>query len=105
MCLRFVEELSNRRVEHSTEKQRRIMAAGTPSGRLHADDVLHVLDTFAIPLIIERRKPVGRTAPLFVNVRMATLARLRIHEELRWNTAAVACLYRTWKKLAIHAIA
>src|SRR5262249_18545698 len=36
--LRFVEKLTNRRVEHSAEEQRRIVAAGTPFRRLYTDD-------------------------------------------------------------------
>src|SRR5262249_32948683 len=43
--------------------------------------------------------------PLLVNIRMAALARLRIHKELRWNTATMTCLDRTREKRAIRAIA
>ena len=45
-------------VEFAVEEDRVIVAAGAPFGRLDTGYVLHVLDRFAIPLVIERGKMV-----------------------------------------------
>ena len=40
MRLRFVEQLTNRCIEHPAKQQRRIVTTGAPLRRLRADDVL-----------------------------------------------------------------
>src|SRR5208283_2219529 len=72
------------------ENQRMVVAAAAPERRLDADRVLHVLDGFPVPLIIERRHVVHRALPLIVNVSVTRAARLGIHEELRGDGLAVA---------------
>ena len=67
------------------KSKRRIVAARAPFGGLHAGDILHVLDAFAIPLIVEGRKMMSGAVPLFVNVRVAALAGFRLHEIFRGN--------------------
>jgi hypothetical protein len=97
--------LAHWRVEHSAEEQGRVMAAGAPFRGAYADNVLHVFDAFAIPLIIERGEAMSGTAPLVVDVGMAALARLRLHEEFCRDRAPMRRLSRTGKELAIHSIA
>ena len=80
-----VHELFDRRIHSAGIEHRRIMASAAPFGRLGADRILHVLDRFAIPLVVERRKMVGGTVPLVVNIFMTTLAGIRLHEELARN--------------------
>ena len=64
--LRFgrVDLFLDRPVEAAVEEDRVIVAAGTPLRRLCADDVLHVLDRLAVPLVVERREVVHRRLPL-----------------------------------------
>ena len=81
--------LANRSIEHSAEEKRWIVATGAPFRGFHAGDVLHVFDAFAIPLIVEGRKVVGGTVPLFVNVGVAAFAGLRLHEIFCRNIFAV----------------
>src|SRR5262245_65537861 len=47
----------------------------------------------------------SRTAPLRINVGMAALARLRVHEELCRDLGAVHCLSRTREERAIYSVA
>src|SRR6266700_325843 len=81
------------------------MTAGAPLGRFHAGDVLHILDAFAIPLIVERRKVVRGTVPLFVNVGVAAFASLRLHKVFCRNVFAVPRLRGTRKELPAGAVA
>ena len=85
LSLRRVDLLFNGRVKSAIEEDRVIVAAGAPLGGLDPSHILHVLDGFSIPLIIERRKMVHGRVPLLVDVRMATLARLRSHEKVGRN--------------------
>ena len=78
--LRTVHDLLDRRIHHAAVKHRGIMTACAPLGRPRALDVLHVLDTLAIPLIVERRKMMCRALPLLVDILMAALAGIRFHE-------------------------
>ena len=100
LCRRSIFNLANRRIEHSAEEQRRIVTASTPFGGFHPGDVLHVLNTFAIPLIVEGRKVMRRAVPLFVDVFVAPLASLRLHEIFRGNVFSVFGLRGTWEKFA-----
>ena len=83
--LRFrrVDLLLDRPIEPSVEEHRVIVTAGAPLRRLRADDVLHVLDRFAVPLVVERREVVHRRVPLIVDVLVAAAARRAGQEEVR----------------------
>jgi ABC-type sugar transport system permease subunit len=61
----------HRRVHHAVEQNGRIMAPSAPLGGFHPDHILHVLNGFAVPLVIERREMVSRGVPLLINVSMA----------------------------------
>src|SRR6266498_5390809 len=100
--LRFrrVDLLADRAVEASVEKYRVIVAAGTPFRRLRAHHILHVLDRFAVPLIVERREVVRRRAPLLVDVAMAPPAALAGHEERGRDEAVDVRVRRRWKERA-----
>jgi hypothetical protein len=63
-------------VEASIEENGVIMTAGAPFGWRGSDDLLHVLDRTAVPLVVDRREVVGGGVPLFVNVAMASAAGL-----------------------------
>ena len=77
---RTAHNLFDRRIEQAAVEQRRIVATGAPFRRLHARDFLHVLDALAVPLVVERRKMVDGTIPLFVDVGVAALASIGLHE-------------------------
>src|SRR5258708_39730380 len=81
------------------------MAAGAPFRRAHSGYVLHVLDALAIPLIVERREMMRGAGPLLVNVRVAALAGLRLHEIFRGNVAAIFGLRGAGEKLALRSVA
>src|SRR4030095_13020775 len=68
--------LPDRRIEHSAEEQCWVVATRAPLRRSYAGDVLHVFDAFAIPLIVERGKMVGRAIPLLVHIFVAAFAGL-----------------------------
>src|SRR5258708_35691316 len=86
---RLVNVLLDGRVHHAAEEQGGIVAAGAPFGLLHAVNFLHVLDAFAIPLIVERREVVHGALPLLVNVGVAALAGLRFQEVVGRDVVAV----------------
>src|ERR1700687_2535371 len=48
-------DLANRRIKLAAEEQGRVVTTGAPFARLDPRDVLHVFNTLAIPLIVERR--------------------------------------------------
>src|ERR1700722_7678068 len=91
-------------VEHSAIKQRGIVATRAPFRRLHPDGVLHVLDAFSVPLIIERREMMRGTLPLFIDVRMAALAGIRLHEIIRGNVSAMGGLSGAWEIRALRTV-
>ena len=97
--------LPDRRIEHSAEKQRRIVAARAPLRTLYPSHVLHVLDAFPIPLIVERRKVMRRAVPLLIHIPMATLACLRLHEIFRRDIFSVARLHRAREEFPARSIA
>src|SRR5438270_9176520 len=80
------------------------MAACTPFGRLYTDHILHVLNAFPVPLVIERREMMHGARPLLVNVVMAALTGVRFHKILAWDRALMRCLGRAGKKRALGAI-
>ena len=79
-------------LHHAGKNQGVIVAASAPERRLDAVHVLHVLNRFAIPLVVERRHVVHRTLPLVIDVRMAGLAGFRVQEELRLDGLAIGGL-------------
>jgi hypothetical protein len=76
----LVDVLRDGLIHHAAEQQCRIVAASAPFGRLHAIHFLHVLNAFAVPLIVERGKMMNGTLPLLVNVRMAAFAGLGLQK-------------------------
>src|SRR5882757_6484106 len=78
-------DLLYRSIHHAAVEHRRIVASATPLRRLGADRILHVLDRFAIPLIVKRRKMVHRAEPLVIDVFVTTLAGVGLHEKLAGN--------------------
>src|SRR5580692_1292995 len=81
------------------------MAATAPLRGLGADRVLHVLDRLAVPLIIEGRKVVGRAEPLVVDVFVAALAGVGLHEKLAGNFLVAVDLSGTREERSLRAIA
>ena len=49
-----IDDFLDGRVEKAAVEQRGIVASSAPLRRLYANNILHVLDAFAIPLIIKR---------------------------------------------------
>ncbi len=96
--------LPDRRIEHSAEKQRRIVAARAPLRTLYTRYVLHVLDALPVPLIVERRKMMSRAVPLLVHIPMAALACLRLHKIFRRNIFSVARLHRAWEEFSTRSV-
>src|ERR1700722_10574586 len=82
-------DFADRPIEHSAIKQRGFVATRAPFRRLDPNGVLHVLDAFSVPLIIERREMMRGTLPLFIDVSMAALAGIRLHEIIRGNMSAI----------------
>ena len=102
---RAVNDLLDGRIEEAAVKQRGIVAAGAPLGGTNAGDILHVLDTLAVPLIVEGREMVHRAVPLLVNVRMAALASVGFHEVLGGNVATMFSLRGTGEEFSLGAVA
>ncbi len=90
--LRRVDDLLDRRVHHPGLEDRRVVAPAAPLRRLDADHVLHVLDGFPVPLVVEAPAVVRRAVPLVEDVRVApgAPAALRVHVDRRRHQAAVA---------------
>ncbi len=105
--LRFgtVHDLLDRSIHQAAVEHGRIVASAAPFRRLGADRVLHVLDDLAIPLIVERREMVGRAVPLVVDVFVAALAGVGLHEELAGNLLLAIDLRGTGKEVAVGAVA
>ena len=105
--LRFrrVDLLLDRPIEPAVEEHRVIVAAGAPLRRRGADDVLHVLDRLAIPLVVERGEVVRRGLPLLVDVGVAPPAALAGHEEVGRDDAADVGVGRRGEERAVRAAA
>src|SRR5216683_4513194 len=101
----LVDVLLDGRVHHAAEQQGGIVAAGAPFGLFYAVDFLHVLDAFAVPLIVEGREVVHGALPLLVDVRVATLAGLGFQEVVGGDVAAVFGLRGAGEKFAVGAVA
>ena len=82
MSFGSVDAVFNWCIELPVEEHRVIVATGTPLGGPRSDYILHVLDGFPIPLVVERRKVVHGGIPLLVNIRVAALADLRGQKEV-----------------------
>src|SRR6266404_2809627 len=80
-------------------------ATGAPFRRLHARDFLHVLDALAVPLVVERRKMVDGTIPLFVDVGVAALASIGLHKVFGRDVAAMSGLSGAGEKFALRPVA
>ena len=85
---RCIDLVFDRLVETAIEEHGMIVASRAPLRALGARYVLHVLDGFAIVLIVERSKVMHRGVPLFVDVLVTLSAALRIHKEIGWDRAA-----------------
>src|SRR6266481_7445342 len=81
------------------------MAACAPLGGLYADHVLHVLDAFAIPGVVERGKMVRGALPLLVDVGVAALAALRLHKVGGWNLTVMQRLCGAGEEWARRSVA
>src|SRR5690349_17568669 len=84
---RCVNLLSDRPIESTVEEYGVIVATGAPLRGPGADDVLHVLDGFAVPLVVERGEMVDRRAPLVVDVTVAPGTALCSQEKICRNRA------------------
>ena len=73
----------DRPVEPPVEEDRVIVTARAPLRRRRANDVLHVLDRLAIPLVVERREMMRRRLPLLVDLRVTAAARLAREKKVR----------------------
>src|SRR6266705_2460940 len=105
LCLGTVDDLLDGYIHHAAIEHRRIVAATAPLRRTRAHHLLHVLNALAVPLIVEGGEVVRGGVPLHVDVLVATLTRLRLHEELAGNQFAIDRLRRTWKERPIRSIA
>ena len=105
-CLRLrrVDLLPNRTIEPSVEEDGVIVAAGAPLRRAGADDVLHVLDGSAVPLVVERGEVVGGRIPLLVDVAVAAPAHLAGQEEIGRNDVAGGGPRRGREERAVRAV-
>src|SRR6202795_2843018 len=101
----LVDVLLDGRVHHAAEEQGGIVAAGAPFGLFYAVDFLHVLDAFAIPLIVEGGEVVHGALPLLVDVGVAALAGLGFQEIVGGDVFAVFGLHGAGKKFAAGAVA
>ena len=53
LSLRSVDPLFDRTVEEAVEENRMVVASRAPLRRLRPDDILHVFDRLAVPLVVE----------------------------------------------------
>src|SRR6266568_7851823 len=100
-----VQELPYWGIHHTVEQQGHVVTTGAPAARPGTDDILHVFNRFAVPLVIERRKPMRRLRPLSVNVRVAVGTALRGHEKVGRNLPAGVGKQPggvEWPALAVH---
>ena len=81
------------------------MAAGTPFRGLYTNHILHVLNAASIPLVIERRKVMHRAVPLLVDVAVAALASVGLHEVFAGYLSFVRGLRGTRKERSLRPIA
>ena len=94
----FVDQFANRRIHHARKQEGGVVAAAAPLGRLGPNDILHVFDALAVPLIVERRKMMRRREPLFIGVLVASLAFFGFREEVDRDESLGICPGRTGKE-------
>ena len=104
-AIRAMHDLLDRRIHQPAVEHGGIVASAAPLRRLGADRILHVLDRLAVPLIVERRKVVRRTEPLVVDIFVAALAGVGLHEKLAGNFLLAVDLRRTGEERALGAVA
>ena len=102
---RTMHDLLDRRIHQAAVENGRIVASAAPFRGLGADGILHVFDRLAVPLIIKRRKMVRRTEPLVVDILVATLAGVGLHEKLAGDFLLSIDLRGTGKKRTLRTIA
>ena len=102
--LRRVDLLLDRLVELATEEDGVIVASGAPLRGLRPDRILHILDRFPVPLVVEGGEMMGRGVPLVVDLLVATRTRLRVHEKVRRNRPAGARRRRRWKEWTVRSL-
>src|SRR5713226_3843136 len=98
-----VYDLFDGSVHQSAVEHGRIVAPSAPLGRFGADRILHVLNALAVPLVVEGRKVVHRTEPLVVDVLVAALAGVGLHEILAGNFLSAIDLGGTGEEGALRA--
>src|SRR4030095_7303548 len=91
LCFRSVDLFLNRSIEPPVEENGVIMTTSAPFERLRPTHVLHVLNRFSVPLVVERSEMMGRRIPLIVNLFVTASAFLARHEERRWVRDANGC--------------
>ena len=82
--LRFwrVDLVADWAVELPVEEHGMVVTSCTPFGRFGSDNILHVLNRFSVPLVIERREVVNRGIPLVIDVTMTAPARLTCQKKI-----------------------
>ncbi len=93
------------RIHFTRVKHGGIVATAAPFGGLGADRILHVLDTLAVPLIVERRKVMRGAIPFVVDILMAALARIGLHEEFAGNLLVAVNLRRAGEESTVWTVA
>ncbi len=101
---RTMHDLLDRRIHQAAVKNGRIVASTAPFRGLGADGILHVFDRLAVPLIIKRRKMVRRAEPLVVDILVATLAGVGLHEKLAGDFLLSVDLRGTGKERALRTV-
>jgi len=95
-------DLLDRRIEQNRCRAAGIMAAGAPLGRTHAGNVLHVLDAFPVPSVVEGGEMVHRAVPLLINIRMARWQASDFMKYLRNVPPCLVCA--SGEKLSLEAV-
>ena len=98
---RSVDLFLDRAIEPAVEENRVIVTAGAPLRGLCADDVLHILDRFSVPLIVERPEVMRRAVELIVDFFVTASAFLAGHEKRRRNRAPNVSLRRGGKERTV----
>src|SRR5262249_33557749 len=81
-------------IKPPVEEHRVIVTACAPFRRASADYILHVLDRFSVPLIVERPEMMRRRIPLIVDVFVTASALFAGHEKCRGDRSTDVCFGR-----------
>src|SRR5262249_55875400 len=95
----------HRTIKPPVEENGMIVTARAPFRGPSADHVLHVLDRFSVPLIVERSKVMHRRIPLIVNILVAAATFFAGHEKWRRNRTADIGLRRRGEERAARSCA